>query len=63
MIRFLLILLLIVPTVSFAQQKENLMYSNGRIYVVVVVMLIILIGLILYLTRLDRKIKKLEQEN
>jgi Na+-transporting NADH:ubiquinone oxidoreductase subunit NqrD len=38
------------------------MRSNGRIYVVVAVMLIILIGLILYLVRLDRKISKLEKE-
>jgi hypothetical protein len=35
--------------------------SNGRIYVVVAVMLTILIGLILYLVRLDRKIRKLEK--
>ena len=38
------------------------MRSNGRIYVVVAVMLTILIGLILYLVRLDRKISKVEKE-
>lgn len=37
------------------------MRSNGRIYVVVAVMLTILIGLILYLVRLDRKISKWEK--
>ena len=38
------------------------MRHNGKIYVVVCVMLIILMGLILYLIRLDRKITKLEKE-
>jgi len=36
--------------------------SNGKIYVVVVVVVIILLGLILYVTRLDRKITRLEKE-
>lgn len=39
------------------------MRSSGRIYVVVAVMLTILIGLVLYLVRLDRKISKIEKEN
>ena len=38
------------------------MRSNGRIYVVVAVVVLILIGLILYLVRLDRKITKMEKE-
>jgi hypothetical protein len=38
------------------------MRSNGRIYVVIAVMLTILIGLIIYLVRLDKKISKLEKE-
>ena len=38
------------------------MRSNGRIYVVIAVILTILIGLILYLVRLDRKIRKFEKE-
>lgn len=38
------------------------MRSNGRIYVVVAVMLTILIGLFLYLVRLDRKMSRLEKE-
>jgi len=36
--------------------------SNGKIYVVVVVVIIILLGLILYVSRLDRKISRLEKE-
>ena len=38
------------------------MRSNGRIYVVLAVILTILTGLILYLVRLDRKIRKMEKE-
>ncbi len=38
------------------------MRSSGRIWVVIAVMLTILIGLVLYLVRLDRKISKLEKE-
>jgi len=52
---------------TFAQENEvemaDTMRSNGRIYVVVAVMLTILIGLILYIVRLDKKISKLEKEN
>jgi CcmD family protein len=38
------------------------MRNNGKIYVVVAVIVVILIGLIIYLARLDRKITKLERE-
>jgi len=38
------------------------MRSNGRIYVVVAVVVVILLGLILYLIRLDRKISRMERE-
>ena len=44
-------------------QMADTMRSNGRIYVVVAVILTILIGLILYVLRIDRKISKLEKEN
>ena len=43
-------------------QMADVMRSNGKIYVVVAVLVIILLGLILYLVRLDRKISKLEKE-
>ena len=62
-------LLLIVSVVVKAQNGEkkvemaDLMRSNGRIYVVVAVMLTILIGLVLYVVRIDRKITKLERDN
>lgn len=39
------------------------MRSNGRIYVVVAVILTILLGVVLYLVRIERKIKKLEEKS
>ena len=68
--RTLLTLLSMLMTTLFVQAQEGTgktivgetMRSNGRIYVVLAVMLTILIGLILYLVRLDRKISKLEKE-
>jgi multisubunit Na+/H+ antiporter MnhB subunit len=51
---------------GYAQQDKiemaDLMRSNGRIYVVVAVILTILMGLILYVIRIDRKISKFEKE-
>jgi len=38
------------------------MRSNGKIYVVVAVLLTIMIGLILYVMSVDKKITKLEKE-
>jgi CcmD family protein len=50
---------------SIADKKvemADVMRSNGKIYVVVAVLVIILIGLILYVVRLDRKISKMEKD-
>lgn len=41
---------------------DNLLRSNGLIYVVVGVIVIILGGLIFYLTTIDKKLSKLEKE-
>ena len=60
--------LLLVTAASYAQEEGNkaemadTMRSNGRIYVVVAVVVLILIGLILYIIRLDRKISRMEKE-
>ena len=59
--KFLLILLFLLPFAASAQPQENLMYSSGRIYVVITVMTIILAGLILYLVKLEKRLKKLEK--
>ena len=60
------VLLLCITLLANAQgdnKQTDLMRSNGRIYVVIAVMLTILIGLVLYIARLDRKLTKLEKEN
>lgn len=60
-----LLFLFLTPIVNAqgnGKQSTNIMYSSGRIYVVIAVMLTILFGLLLYLIRLDRKLTKLEKE-
>lgn len=65
-IGMLLLGFLLSTTFVFAQEQPEMadtMRSNGKIYVVVAVLLVILIGLFIYLIALDRKIKKLEQQD
>jgi hypothetical protein len=57
------IALCIFSVVADAQPKEDIMRSNGKIYVVVAVVVTIVIGLFLYLLNLDRKISKMEKKN
>ena len=45
-----------------APAMADTMRSNGKIYVVVTVCLVILIGLFIYVGRVDRKVSKLERE-
>jgi hypothetical protein len=65
---FIVLLLLVSAQLLHAQDEGKgspvgeFMRSRERSYVVVAVMLTILIGLILYIIRLDRKISKLERE-
>ncbi|HMJ69172.1 MAG TPA: CcmD family protein [Cyclobacteriaceae bacterium] len=51
---------------SFAQQQDpemaDVMRSNGKIYVVVTAIVIILVGLLVYLFLLDKKITRLERK-
>jgi hypothetical protein len=61
--------LYLLPLFALAQQAEAErkytaydMRSNGKIYVLTACILLILIGLILYLVRLDRKIARVEKE-
>ncbi len=52
---------LLVCTQAAAQpEMADTMRSEGKIYVVVGIILLVLIGMILYLFTLDRKIGKLE---
>jgi len=65
----LLICGLFMSSLLFAQdnatkpEMADMMRSNGKIYVVVAVCLIILIGLFLYVTTIDRKVRRMEKEN
>ena len=62
-----LLLLLSFCFVAFAQDGEqaemaDVLRSNGKIYVVVAVVVVILLGLFIYLWRLDRKISRIEKD-
>jgi hypothetical protein len=61
--------LYLLPLFTMAQQADaqrkytaNDMRSNGKIYVLTACILLIMIGFILYLIRVDRKITRLERE-
>lgn len=61
------LLLFIISIQGFAQTEEvemaDAMRTNGKIYVVVGIILIVLIGFIVYLIAIDRKITRLEKGN
>ena len=59
---YLLMIILSLPGVLYAQANDNIMYRNGRIYVVIAVLLTIFIGIILYIIRIDRKISKMKKD-
>lgn len=60
---FLMLMFFLVTKAQDKVEMADTMRSNGRIYVVVAVVVVILLGLFLYLIRLDRKISRLEKEN
>ena len=58
--------ILLIQAQDATNQKSimaDLMRNNGKIYVVIAVILTILIGLIVFMMRLDRKISQLEKQN
>ena len=60
----LIALSLLTSTSVFVQNnsfEETGMRSNGKIYVVMAICITILVGLILYLVSIDRKLRKLEK--
>lgn len=59
---FLVSILLALQTKAQDIPMADEMRANGKIYVVVAVLGVILLGLIIYLISLDRKIKKIEEE-
>jgi len=71
MFRLLSVCLLIIsslPTIAQATdaadqiEMADAFRAEGKIYVVIAVILLIFAGLILYVIRIDRKVKRLEKE-
>lgn len=66
--RFLLLLFCtLLPFLGMSQgqgqpEMADLMRSNGKIYVVVAVLALVLVGLLVYVFILDRKISRIEKE-
>lgn len=61
-------LMMLLTTLNlFAQNNEvemaDAFRSNGKIYVVVAVIVIILVGLLVYLFTIDRRLKMLEKKS
>ena len=59
---------MLIPCLIFAQEKKpaemaDVLRSNGKIYVVVAIVLTILVGLLLYVARIDKKINQLEKKD
>ena len=65
--KFLLLFLSFLSTaiITTAQTTEDggAMEKNGKIYVVMAVCLTVLIGLVIYLVMIDRKVSALEKKN
>ena len=45
-----------------ANNSDNLMLRDGKIYLVMTIVSIILVGLFIYVASIDKKISRLEQE-
>ena len=61
--KIIIVFLLSFFTLAINAQEVKMadtMRENGKIYVVIAIILTILLGIALYLVRLDRKISKLE---
>ncbi len=60
------VLLFLWQTTLFAQgssvKMADALYQSGKIYVVVVVLLLIFIGIVAFLIRMERQVKRLEQD-
>ncbi|HEY8404739.1 MAG TPA: CcmD family protein [Flavobacteriales bacterium] len=55
--------LLLLSVDTFAQSgMEEYFYASGKIKVVIAVAAVVLIGIVVYLVSLDRRLKKLEKK-
>ncbi|WP_412467888.1 CcmD family protein [Pedobacter sp. KLB.chiD] len=64
---FFSLILMMATMQLFAQnngvEMADSLRSNGKIYVVVICIVIILVGLLVYLFSIDKRLKKIEKEN
>jgi hypothetical protein len=61
----LLFVLMLMTSFSFGQsdiEMADVMRSNGKIYVVVAVAAVVMLGLIVYLITIDRKLSAIEKK-
>lgn len=66
--KFLVAIILILSAVQLYAQEggvemAGVMRSEGKIYVVVVCIVLILLGLLVYLFSMDKRLKKLEKKS
>lgn len=66
--KFVFTLMMLITSLNlFAQNNDiemaDALRSNGKIYIVVISIVIILVGLLIYLFTLDRRLKMLEKKN
>ena len=63
---YLFLMGLMLPLSTFAEAApgwvENTLYPNGKINTVIAVVMIILIGLLIWMFMLDKRIRKIENE-
>lgn len=57
-----LIVLLLSANMAKANGMEDLMFASGKIYNAIAVAFVVLIGIFLYLLKLDRKVSRIEKE-
>jgi protein-S-isoprenylcysteine O-methyltransferase Ste14 len=57
-----LIVLMLISHQTFAADMADTMRSEGKIWVVVAVLVTIMLGLIIYLITIDKKISTIEKE-
>ncbi|WP_207420455.1 CcmD family protein [Desertivirga brevis] len=65
---FLTLSLILITTIQIFAQASDVematdLRSSGKIYVVVAVVAVIFIGLVIYLFSIDRRLKKLENQD
>jgi len=63
-----LTLFMFIATLNLSAQENGVemadsLRSNGKIYIVVICIAIILLGLLIYLFRIDRRVKMLEKKS